>query len=64
MSVRQAYIEDITFSFRKQKELAEKAFSQVESDEDFFRKPGEHSNSIALIIKHLAGNLPPAGPTS
>jgi uncharacterized damage-inducible protein DinB len=57
MSLWQAYIEDITFSFRKQKELAEKAFSQVESDEDFFKKPGEHSNSIALIIMHLAGNL-------
>lgn len=57
MSLWQAYIEDITFSFRKQKELAEKAFSQIESEEDFFKKPGEYSNSIALIIKHLAGNL-------
>lgn len=57
MSLWQAYIEDITLSFRKQKELAEKAFSQVESDEDFFKKPGDHSNRIALIIKHLAGNL-------
>ncbi len=57
MFLWQAYVEDITFSFHKQKELAEKAFSQVDSDEDFFRKPGEYSNSIALIIKHLAGNL-------
>src|SRR4051812_7754013 len=51
-----AYLEDIVFSFRKQKELAEKAFRQVAED-DFFKKPGEHSNSIALIIKHVAGNL-------
>jgi len=51
-----AYLEDIIFSFRKHKELAEKAFCQVE-DEDFFKKPGEHSNSIAIIIKHVAGNL-------
>ncbi len=29
----------------------------MSSDEDFFRKPGEYSNSIALMIKHLAGNL-------
>ncbi len=57
MFLWQAFIEDITFSFHKEKELAEKAFSQVESDEDFFKKPGEYSNSIALIIKHLAGNL-------
>jgi uncharacterized damage-inducible protein DinB len=51
-----AYREDILFSFRKHKELAEKAFRQVE-DQDFFKKPGEHSNSIAIIIKHVAGNL-------
>src|SRR5262249_27922241 len=52
----QSYLEDIIFSFRKHKELAEKAFRQV-GDEGFFKKPGEHSNSIAVIIKHVAGNL-------
>ena len=52
----QAYLDDIVFTFRKQKESAERAFRQVE-DVDFFRKPGEHSNSIALIIKHVGGNL-------
>ena len=56
MTLWNAYLEDILFSFRKQKELAEKAFRQV-ADEGFFQKPGEHSNSIALIIKHVAGNL-------
>jgi hypothetical protein len=56
MSLWTAYLEDILFSFRKQKELAEKAFRQVD-DDNFFKQPGEHSNSIALIIKHVAGNL-------
>jgi hypothetical protein len=56
MSDWNIYLEDIRFSFRKYKEMAEKAFRQVE-DEGFFRKPGGHSNSIALIIKHVAGNL-------
>ena len=56
VSLWKAYVEDIIFSFRKQKELAEKAFRQV-GDQDFFKKPGEHSNSIATIIKHVAGNL-------
>jgi hypothetical protein len=51
-----AYLEDILFSFRKQKELAEKAFRQV-ADEGFFKKPGVHSNSIAIIVKHVGGNL-------
>jgi hypothetical protein len=56
VSLWKAYLEDIIFSFSKQKELAEKAFRQVE-DQDFFKKLGEHSNSIAIIIKHVAGNL-------
>jgi hypothetical protein len=56
MSLWNAYLEDIIFSYRKQKELAEKAFRQVE-DENFFTKLGEHSNSIAIIIKHVSGNL-------
>ena len=56
MSLWEAYLEDILFSFRKQKELAEKAFRQVK-DQGFFQKPGEHSNSIAAVVKHVAGNL-------
>jgi uncharacterized damage-inducible protein DinB len=56
MSPWNAYLEDITFSFRKHKELAEKAFQQI-ADQAFFKKPGEHSNSIAAIIKHVARNL-------
>ena len=56
MSLWKAYLDDVILSFRKQKELAEKAFRQVR-DEDFFTKPGVYSNSIAIIIKHVAGNL-------
>ena len=56
MSMWQAYLEDMTFSFRKQKEMTEQAISQLD-DEEFFRRPGEHSNGVAAIVKHLAGNL-------
>ena len=56
MTLWQAYLDDLVFSFRKHKAMAEKAFQQLDAD-DFFRKPGEHSNSVAVIIKHLAGNL-------
>lgn len=52
----QPYIDDVIFTFRKHKDLAEQAFRQV-GDDVFFQKPGEHSNSIAIIIKHVAGNL-------
>src|SRR5262245_9444414 len=56
MSLWQAYLADMVFSFRKQKEWAEQAFSQL-ADEEFFHRPGEHTNSVAIIVKHLAGNL-------
>lgn len=51
-----AYLEDIVFSFEKHKRMAEQAFEQL-ADEEFFHKPGEHSNSVAVILKHVAGNL-------
>ena len=57
MSVSRTCLEEIAFGFRKEKERAEQAFTQVRADSDFFRKPGEFSNSIAAIIKHVAGNL-------
>ena len=56
MSIWPAYLEDIILTFRKQKEFAEKAINQV-SDQAFFQTPGEDSNIIAIIIKHVGGNL-------
>ena len=56
MSLWKAYLDDMAFSFRKHKELAEQAFGQLQ-DGEFFHKPGEHSNSVAVIVKHLAANL-------
>jgi hypothetical protein len=57
MSLSRTWLEEITFCFRKEKQWAEKAFAQVRADHDLFRKPGEFSNSIAAVIKHVAGNL-------
>ena len=42
--------------FRKYKKMAEKVFDQLE-DQDFYYVPDEESNSIAVIIKHMAGNM-------
>lgn len=39
------------------KEKAEIAISQVSSDDDLFALLDEKSNSIAIIMKHLAGNM-------
>ena len=49
-------IEDTLITFRKQKELAERAISQI-SDDDFFRTIDAESNSIAILVKHIGGNL-------
>lgn len=38
------------------KELGDKTFAQL-NDADFHFKPNEASNSIAIIIQHVAGNM-------
>jgi len=40
----------------KQKELADKALAQID-DASFFASVDRESNSIAVIVKHIAGNL-------
>lgn len=49
------YLEDAIRSFRSYKRLAERALEQI-SDEEFFVQIDEESNSLALIVKHIAGN--------
>jgi hypothetical protein len=50
------YIEDVSRQFRKLKALVDSAVSQI-SDEQVFDRLGEEDNSIAVIIKHLSGNM-------
>ena len=50
------YQTDAVQSFRNYKKMAERAIDQV-SDEEFFALIDTESNSIALIVKHIAGNL-------
>ena len=52
----QHYLANALKTFRDYKKLAERAFAQI-SDEDFFRTLNEESNSIAVNMKHLAGNM-------
>jgi len=42
--------------FQSQKDLAEKALAQID-DADLFWSPGEESNSIAILMQHVAGNM-------
>ena len=50
------YLDDAIASFRGYKKLAEKALDQI-TDEEFFVTIDEESNSVAVIMKHLAGNM-------
>lgn len=50
------YIENAIKNFRGLKGLADGAVRQV-GDEDFFRLIDPESNSIALVMKHVAGNM-------
>jgi Protein of unknown function (DUF1572) len=54
--VGRAYLEDVVLQFRKYKDLADKAVAQV-ADADLFRAPDSESNSIAVILKHISGNM-------
>jgi hypothetical protein len=50
------YLEDSTELFRHYKKLAERAMEQV-TDEQLFVTLDEEANSIAIIVKHMAGNM-------
>ena len=50
------YLQTAERWFRYYKELGEKTFDQL-NEEDFHYKPNEESNSIAIIIQHMSGNM-------
>lgn len=51
-----SYIEDSREILQYYKKLAERAMEQV-ADEQLFSVLDEEANSIAIIVKHLAGNM-------
>ena len=55
-TLAQHYLDNAAEEFRGLKQLADKAAAQV-SDEEFLRAIDPESNSIAVIMKHVAGNL-------
>ncbi len=52
----ETYLIDIRKRFDSYKALAEGAMGQI-NDHSFFEVRGQESNSVAIIVKHLAGNL-------
>ncbi len=56
MSVETEYLNVIRKRFGSIKKLGDQAISQL-SEKDIHWKPSEESNSIAIIVKHLSGNM-------
>ena len=50
------YLADALRNFRSYKKLAEEALAQT-TDEEIFRLIDPEANSIAIIIKHMGGNM-------
>jgi hypothetical protein len=55
-AIVQNYLDDSRSAMRAYKKLAEKAIAQIK-DEEFFVTLDDESNSIAVIMKHMAGNM-------
>ena len=56
MQVEQAFLESSISKFKFQKNLGDRTFAQLE-DKDFIFKPSAESNSIAIIVHHMTGNM-------
>lgn len=55
-SLAQHYLEDSIASLRAYKKMADKAIAQLK-DEEFFVQLDQEANSVAVIMKHMAGNM-------
>lgn len=56
MSIGDTYIQSVIKRLSSHKTLGEKTFEQL-NEEDFHFQPDAESNSIAIIIQHMAGNM-------
>jgi uncharacterized protein DUF1572 len=54
--IEKQYLDDVIAQFRKLKAQADRALAQT-SDDDLFTTLDPDSNSIAIIVKHIAGNM-------
>src|ERR1041385_2297400 len=55
-AIVQNYLDDSRSAMRAYKKLAEKALAQLK-DEEFFVTLDDESNSVAVVMKHMAGNM-------
>ena len=56
MNTEEVFLQAAIKKFKFQKQLGEKAFAQLD-EKDLFVKPSKESNSIAVIVQHMSGNM-------
>ncbi|GLU45492.1 DUF1572 domain-containing protein [Allomuricauda sp. NBRC 101325] len=56
MDFPENYLSNVKFEFRRYKTMGDATFDQL-SEEDMHWKYAETDNSIAIIVKHIAGNM-------
>ena len=56
-ALREPYLRDVVRTFRNFKQLAEKALAQVDDDQLHAALDAAESNTLAIIVKHVGGNL-------
>jgi hypothetical protein len=56
MSLGKTYLDSVIQKMTAYKELGDKTFEQLD-DKDFHYSPNEESNSIAIIVQHVSGNM-------
>jgi hypothetical protein len=56
MTIEEVFLHSAINRFKLQKGLGDKTFEQLD-EKDIFFKPSNESNSIAVIVQHLNGNM-------
>src|ERR1700722_5530398 len=56
MSLGKTYLDSVITKMTAYKVLGDKTFEQLD-DKDFHYSPNEESNSIAIIVQHVSGNM-------
>jgi uncharacterized damage-inducible protein DinB len=56
MPTEQHFLDTIRFEFRRNKQLGDKALAQL-TEADFTKKFSPESNSVQILVQHMAGNM-------
>lgn len=57
MDFRKHYLDNALFEFERMKRLGEKAMEQIPNEESLHFQLDDASNSIAVLVQHLSGNM-------